>query len=153
MGTTMSLPEQAKAAEAATCTCFNLRKATRAITQLYDDMLRPSGLRATQFSLLTVIWAMGKVSITRLAEKAVMDRTTLARNLDPLVKQGLVRIEAGEDARVRVVSLTPTGRNSLAVAFPYWKKAQARVTKNLGAERVNHLLADLSAAVAVAQDR
>jgi len=147
----MSLPEQAKAVEVATCTCFNLRKATRAITQLYDDILRPSGLRITQFSLLTVIWIMGKVNITRLAEEAVMDRTTLARNLDLLRKQGLIRIQAGDDARVREVSLTLAAHEKLAAALPYWEKAQAQITKILGAGRVNRLLADLSVAVAAAQ--
>lgn len=151
VGTTRFL-EQAKAAETAACTCFNLRKATRAITQLYDDVLRPTGLRATQFSLLTVIWTMRKVSITGLAEEAVTDRTTLARNLDLLEKQGLVRIQPGEDARVREVSLTPAGRDRLATAYPYWKQAQARVTRDLGAVRVNRLLADLSATVAATQD-
>ncbi len=139
--------------EVATCTSFNLRKATRAITQLYDDILRPSGLRGTQFSLLTVIWIMGKASITRLAEEAVMDRTTLARNLDLLEQQGLIRIQAGEDARVREVSLTPAGHDSLTVAFPYWEKAQALVTKKLGPRRVNRLQADLAAAVAAAQEQ
>jgi len=153
MDTALSLPEQGKAVAVAPCTCFNLRKATRAITQLYDDSLRPSGLRATQFSLLTVISVMGKVSITRLAEEAVMDRTTLARNLEPLEQQGLVRIQAGEDARVREVSLTPAGRDSLTAAFPYWEKAQTLVTKNLGPGRANRLLADLSAAVAAAQEQ
>jgi DNA-binding MarR family transcriptional regulator len=152
MGGTTRFSEQAKAAEIAACTCFNLRKATRAITQLYDDVLRPSGLRATQFSLLTVIWTMRKVSITRLAEEAVTDRTTLARNLDLLEKQGLVRIQAGEDARVREVSLTPAGRDRLAAAYPCWRQAQARVTKNLGAARVDRLRADLSATVAATQD-
>ena len=151
MRNAMSLPEQAKAVEVATCTCFNLRKATRAITQLYDDILRPSGLRITQFSLLTVIWIMGKVNITRLAEEAVMDRTTLARNLDLLRKQGLIRIQAGDDARVREVSLTLAAHEKLAAALPYWEKAQAQITKILGAGRVNRLLADLSVAVAAAQ--
>lgn len=144
-------PEQAKAAEVAACTCYNLRKATRAITQLYDEILRPSGLRATQFNLLSVIWIMVRVSITRLAEQAVIDRTTLARNLDVLEKQGLVRIEAGEDARVREVSLTPAGYHGLTAALPHWRKAQAIVTKNLGPGRLERLLADLSAAVAAAQ--
>lgn len=151
MRNAMSLPEQATAVEVAACTCFNLRKATRAITQLYDDILRPSGLRITQFSLLTVIWIMGKVSITRLAEEAVMDRTTLARNLDLLRKQGLIRIQAGDDARVREVSLTRAAHEKLAAALPYWEKAQAQITKILGAGRVNRLLADLSVAVAAAQ--
>lgn len=149
----MTLSERAKVAEVGRCACFNLRKATRAVTQLYDDMLRPSGLRATQFSLLTVIWIMGRVSITRLAEEAVLDRTTLARNLDLLEEGGLVRIQAGDDARVREVSLTPAAHETLAAALPYWEKAQAQVTKNLGAARVSRLLADLSAAVAAAQNQ
>jgi len=152
MQNAMSQPERAKAVEVATCTCFNLRKAARAITQLYDDILRPSGLRATQFSLLTVIWTMGKASISRIAEEAVMDRTTLTRNLDLLEKQGLILIQAGEDARVREVSLTLAGHDSIAAAFPYWKKAQVLVSKNLGAGRVNRLLADLSAAVGAVQE-
>jgi DNA-binding MarR family transcriptional regulator len=151
MRTTMSPPEQAKAMEVAACTCFNLRKATRAVTQLYDDILRPSGLRATQFNLLSVIWIMGTVSITRLADQAVIDRTTLARNLDVLKRQGLVRIQPGEDARVREVSLTPAGHETVMEAFPYWKKAQVLVTKTLGAGRVDRLMADLSAAVAASQ--
>lgn len=151
MRTTMSVPDRTEAAELASCTCFNLRKATRAVTQLYDDILRPSGLRTTQFNLLTVIWIMGTVSITRLAEEAVIDRTTLARNLELLKKEGLVRIQAGEDARVREVSLTPAGHDSLTAALPHWKKAQALVSKNLGTGRVDRLLADLSAAVAAAQ--
>jgi len=153
MRNAITLSDQARAGEVVRCTCFNLRKATRAITQRYDDILRTSGLRATQFSLLTVIRATGKVSITRLAEEAVMDRTTLARNLEPLEQQGLVRIQAGEDARVREVSLTPAGRDSLTAAFPYWEKAQTLVTKNLGPGRANRLLADLSAAVAAAQEQ
>jgi DNA-binding MarR family transcriptional regulator len=147
----MSLPEQAKAREVATCTCFNLRKATRAVTQFYDDILRPSGLRATQFNLLSVIWIMGTVSITRLAEEAVMDRTTLARNLDLLKEQGLVQIQAGEDARVREVTLTRAGHDSVMAAFPQWRKAQALLSKNLGSGRAERLLADLSATVLAAQ--
>lgn len=151
MSATITQPERVKAAELASCTCFNLRKATRAVTQVYDDIMRPSGLRVTQFNLLSVIWIMQTVTITRLSEEAVIDRTTLARNLDLLKQQGLVRIEAGEDARVREVSLTTAGYDSVTAAFPYWKKAQAVVTKNLGAGRVDRLLADLSAAVTATQ--
>jgi DNA-binding MarR family transcriptional regulator len=134
------------------CACFNLRKATRAVTQYYDDILRPTGLRATQFSLLTVVQQFGTVSITRLAEEAVMDRTTLARNLDILEEEGLVRITAGkEDARVREVTLTRAAHEKLASALPYWEKAQRHVTASLGAGRASRLLGDLSAAVAAVQ--
>jgi DNA-binding MarR family transcriptional regulator len=120
------------------------------VTQLYDDILRPSGLRDTQFSLLTAIWAFGKVSITELAKEVVMDRTTLTRNLNLLEREGLVRIQVGEDARVREVELTPAAQKKLAAAFPYWEKAQAQVTRKLGAERLDRLLGDLSAAIRAA---
>jgi DNA-binding MarR family transcriptional regulator len=127
MRTTIARPEREKAAELASCTCFTLRKATRAVTQVYDDIMRPSGLRVTQFNLLSVIWIMQTVTITRLSEEAVIDRTTLARNLDLLKQQGLVRIQTGEDARVREVSLTTAGHDRVTAAFPFWKKAQAVV--------------------------
>jgi DNA-binding MarR family transcriptional regulator len=138
-------------ADVADCTCFNLRKATRAVTQFYDEALRPSGLRATQFSLLSVIGELGKVSITDLAEEAVMDRTTLTRNLNVLEHGGLIRIDPGEDARVREVSLTPAAHEKLAEARSYWMSAQAHMTETLGTQRVKRLLADLSGAIGAAR--
>lgn len=133
------------------CTCFNLRKATRAVTQLYDDALRPTGLRITQFSLLVVIHFAGKATITDLAEMAVMDRTTLKRNLEVLEQEGLVRIRPGPDARVRQVRLTPAAREKLEQALPYWAKAQARMAAGLGQGRSQRFLGDLSAAVDAAR--
>lgn len=147
----MALSDRANPATVRKCACFNLRKAARAVTQLYDDALRPTGLRATQFSLLTVIWAFGKASISQLAEEAVMDRTTLTRNLDLLEREGLVRIRAGEDARVREVELTRAAHAKLAEALPYWERAQAEMTKKLGANRMGRLLGDLAGAVAAAE--
>jgi DNA-binding MarR family transcriptional regulator len=135
------------------CTCLNLRKATRAITQMYDEFLRPSGLRSTQFSLLMLVRGAKRIRITDLAEEAVMDRTTLKRNLELLERDGLVRIEAGEDARVREVSLTPMAGQRLAAALPLWERAQEHVTSQLGENRVNRLLADLSAAIATTEAR
>lgn len=136
--------------EVRNCTCFNLRKAARAVTQLYDDILRPTGLRITQFSLLAVIHFAGKATISDLAEMAVMDRTTLKRNLELLEREGLVRIRPGTDARVREVTLTRAAEAKLAAALPYWAKAQGRITAGLGKGRGDRLLADLSAAVAAA---
>jgi DNA-binding MarR family transcriptional regulator len=135
---------------AATCACFNLRKAARAVTQLYDDALRPTGLRITQFTLLTLVGGLGTISVTRLASAAVMDYTTLVRNLKLLERQGLVRSRATQDKRVREVSLTDRGRRALAPALPLWEKAQARVTSQLSRQRFGRLLADLSAAVEAA---
>jgi DNA-binding MarR family transcriptional regulator len=133
------------------CTCFNLRKATRAVTQLYDDMLRRTGLRATQFSLLAVVLELGTVSINRLADEAVMDRTTVTRNLRLLGREGLIRIQAGADGRVREVSLTAAGRARLTAALPLWAEAQRYMITTLGTTRFDRLLGDLSAAVGAAQ--
>jgi DNA-binding MarR family transcriptional regulator len=145
-------PERGKLDDPRNCVCFNLRKAARAVTQVYDDVLRPTGLRATQHSLLHVIRLFGTVSISALAERAVMDRTTLARNLDLLEREGLVRIQSGEqDARVREVTLTEAAKKKLAAALPYWEKAQAQVTEKLGKGRSDQLLSDLFATVAATE--
>ena len=133
------------------CACANLRKAVRAVSQLYDDAFRPIGLRATQFGLLGATGMLGPVTINRLAEAIVMDRTTLTRNLRPLEKQGLLQIKSGKDRREREVSITRRGQVVLAKGYPLWKKAQGKVVKGLGQERVNRLLKDLSAVVKVAQ--
>lgn len=132
------------------CTCFNLRKAARAVTQMYDEFLRPSGVRATQFSLLMLIRGLGPIRLTELAEKAVMDRTTLKRNLELLQREGLVRVAPGDDARVREVSLTAAAEKRLGVALPLWRRAQAHITQELGEARSDRLLRDLSAAVKTA---
>lgn len=142
--------EQAMFAAVQQCTCFNLRKAARAVTQYYDEVLRPSGLRSTQFSLLMVLRAAGTLSITELADQAVMDRTTLKRNLDLLERERLVRIRAGEDARVREVSLTDLAVRKLDAALPYWETAHGQLTGRLGRGRSERLLTDLAAAVEAA---
>ena len=135
------------------CACLNLRKASRAVTQLYDKALRASGLRATQLGLLMVARLQGPVTVKQVAEMTVTDRTTLTRNLKPLERQGLIRIEPGEDRRERMVTLTDRGQRALAHALPLWEKAQTRVFTLLGRKRLRRLLSDLSAMVAVTQQR
>lgn len=134
------------------CACFNLRKATRAVTQMYDEALRPSGLRATQFTLLSVVSKLGPADITVLAEALVMDRTTLTRTLRPLIDRGWVEVVEGADARHRPVALTRRGRDKLAEALPAWRAAQKRVAKGLGPEGWADLLAGLRETVRVAQE-
>ncbi len=136
---------------AATCACSNLRKAARAVTQFYEDALRPLGLRATQFPLLIVAHGKGEISVTELAELLVMDRTTLTRNLRPLVRSGMVGIRAGEDRRVKNVSLTEHGRDVLAQAYGIWQQTQQKIAEQLGGQRMERLLGDLSATVEVSQ--
>lgn len=127
------------------CTCFNLRKASRTITQLFDRALQPGGLRGTQFSLLTVISLMGSTTVTRLSKNLVMDRTTLTRNLRPLEHQGYITVTAGKDLRTRTVALTDNGVKALEKAYPFWKETQTKIINTLGKKRFQSLISDLSA--------
>jgi DNA-binding MarR family transcriptional regulator len=139
------------AAVGATCACFAIRRASRAVTQLYDEVLQPSRLRVTQFTVLVALSLAGPVPITRLGDRLVMDRTTLTRNLRPLQKQGWIATAPGEDGRVRVVTLTTQGERALAKALPLWRQAQARIVGRLGAGRLARLQGDLSELVALAR--
>ncbi len=140
--------------DTAACVCFALRKSARAVTQLYDAALDPSGLRATQFSLLAVLRAGGPLTISKLAEAMVMDRTTLSRNLGPVQKLGLVKIAPGRrDKRTKEVSLTARGAKRLSKADPLWIDAQAHMRKAMGARRSDHLLSELDMASAAALGR
>jgi len=131
----------------ANCTCFNLRKAMRVVTKVYDEALKPSGLRATQFSLLAAASSKEAIGITELAEALVTDRTTLTRNLKPLLNQGLLEIVGGEDQRQRLVTVTSMGKVTLAEALPLWRNAQARVISILGEDRWNSLIGNLNETV------
>ena len=144
-------PARADLPDLSTCACFNVRKAARAVTQRYDDALRPAGLRATQFSLLAVVHMTGGGSIGRLADEAVMDRTTLTRNLQLLEADGLIAVAAGDDARVREVALTAAGRAKLAAALPRWAAAQRQMAEAMGTGKFERLLEDLASAVAAGQ--
>ncbi len=148
----MHQPNEAQLAEIEqTCACLHVRKAARAVTQLYDEVLQPTGLRSTQFNLLVAVALAGEAPVTRLAEALVMDRTTLARNLKPLESQGLLTIDAGTDRRRHLVRLTERGRQALATALPYWEQAQKQVVTRLGQEQWQALLAELKATVTLAQ--
>jgi DNA-binding MarR family transcriptional regulator len=122
------------------CACGRLRRATRALTQLYDDAMAPAGLRITQFSLLRTLARDGRLRISDLAERQLLDRTALSRNLDPLVEHGYVEVTPGNDARTREVAITRKGRAALAAAGPHWQRAQADVAKRLGAKRLDALI-------------
>ena len=127
----------------APCTCGRLRRASRALTQLYDDAMVPAGLRVTQFSLLRALARGGPLRISELAARQLLDRTALSRNLDPLVDAGFVDIVRGRDARTREVAITPMGAAALRAAQPHWLDAQRKVAKRLGAEKLEALVAVL----------
>jgi DNA-binding MarR family transcriptional regulator len=140
----MDSVDDKRLASCSRCACFNLRKASRAITQLFDRAIKPYGLRGTQFSILVVLSAAGPETITRLSDILVMDRTTLTRNLRPMEKAGMIKLRQGEDPRSKRVSLTAKGRKVLVDAFPHWEKTQNRIMEKLGEERFASLIRDLS---------
>jgi DNA-binding MarR family transcriptional regulator len=141
------------AVDLAACTCAGPRKAARVVTQIYDAALQPTGLKATQFTLLATLSKRGDLPLTRLAEALVMDRTTLTRILKPLTGKGFVRVGQDEDQRVRRIGLTDVGRNCLDEALPQWRKAQSRLIEELGRERGSGFLDDLTETVNVVQGR
>ena len=130
-----------------TCVCGNLRKASRLVSQIYDEFLRPSGLKATQFGLLMMIKGFGRATVTKLADWAVLDRTTFTRNLKLLEKKGHVKIESGEDQRERVVSLTDKGSDAILFGLPFWEKAQQHVAEIIGEDKKNRIVKELSSIV------
>lgn len=136
--------ELASVMECRECTCFNLRKAARVVTQIFDNEMRPIDLRATQFTLLALAFANGPITVTRLSEEMVADRTTLSRNLNPMEKSGLIRIERGGDRRTRIVIITDSGRKKLEHALPLWKKAQQGIRDKMGTEKWSSLISNAS---------
>lgn len=136
------------------CTNANLRNTARVITQLYDEFLEPSGLLGTQFRLLGAVAANGSIALTPLAEALSLDPTTLARNLKPLERDGLVEVSVGEDdRRMRVVTLTEAGLQALMKAIPLWEEAQAWIIDQLGEDRWRSMLADWAELVSLANKR
>ncbi len=115
------------------CTCLRVRKAARRVTQVYDRHLQPTGLTITQYGLLSHLRSLDGVSIGALAERLVMDPTTLTRTLGPLVRRGLATLEAdARDRRSRRLGLTPEGRAAVEAARPAWTEAQRQIEAALG---------------------
>jgi DNA-binding MarR family transcriptional regulator len=135
------------------CACGRLRRAARALTQLYDEAMAPAGLRVTQYSLLVTLESQGAMRITDLAARQLLDRTALSRNLDPLVDRGYVVVAAGRDARTREATITSLGKATLRKAEPCWKRAQAEVTARIGRAKLDGLIATLGELESLHPDR
>ena len=116
------------------CMCASLRRAARALTHLYEQALRPLGLRATQFTVLQALQLAGEVSQGELGQMLVMDSTSLTRTLEIMRRRGWIVKRPGKDQRERRLSLSPAGRERLRSATPAWEKAQARLRQQLGTE-------------------
>ena len=122
-------------ADTPACACLNLRMAARAVTQMFDRVLKPTGLKATQFSVLAAVGLAGRTTMTAIARTLVMDRTTLTRNLKPLTKGGYIESSAGDDRRQHPIRLTAKGEATLAAALPLWKTAQGQIVDAVGEAR------------------
>lgn len=126
------------------CLCSNVRRASRALTQIYEATLRPIGLRSTQFTILQVLARVGEVTQGRLGEILAMDSTTLTRTLALMLRAGWISERRGnpgrgEDGRERRLRMAKSGEEQLRRALPAWEKVQARLRRELGEEKWRQL--------------
>ncbi len=125
------------------CTCFNIRRVSRVITQFFDAEVRRLGMRPTQTPILRALQAKNGWSMAELSEWLGLERTTLLRNLRPLQRDGLVRAKgAGRGGHVEL-QITPKGRAAIAKTLPAWRSAQDKVVATLGKERWSAIISDL----------
>ena len=118
------------------CNCLAVRQAGRHITQFYDQLLAPSRLRTTQFSILAKLRRLAPTTINALADALVMDRTTLGRNILPLERDGLITVEPGRrDRRSKELRVTEAGEASFREGLKGWREAQRRFSAIFGADR------------------
>lgn len=141
----MTFPRKTCLTIAEECTLFRVRSASRAVTQLYEAALAPAGLKATQLSILVATAARSGWTMSDLADRLGMDRTTLTRNCGPLRRRGLLKVGAGHDLRSASIVLTPKGHELLHRAYPLWRKAQRGLVAGLGRRRWQALIEGLDA--------
>jgi DNA-binding MarR family transcriptional regulator len=133
------------------CTNFRLRRLTRMVSRHYDAHMAASGLKTTQYSLLSNVLARGPLRPTDLAQALNLDASTLTRNLKPLVQAGWLSQDEGADARSRLISITQAGREKRAEAQRFWRTAQNEMNALLGLDRVHALHALVDESIAVLQ--
>jgi DNA-binding MarR family transcriptional regulator len=122
------------------CMCGNFRRTSRALTQLYEDALRPLGLRASQLTILQVLSRAGEVSQRQLGEMLAMDTTSLTRTLAIMRRERWIAERRGEDRRERLLRLARGGKKLLSRVLPVWEKVQSRLRDQLGKKAWNNLL-------------
>lgn len=122
------------------CMCGSLRRAARALTQVYQDQLRPFGLRSSQFTILQVISRTGELTQGRLGEILAMDSTSLTRTIAVMLRQGWLTQRRGEDRRERWIGMSRAGEKKLNDALPAWEKVQRRLRRQLGPQSSKQLM-------------
>lgn len=122
------------------CMCGSFRRTSRALTQLYENALRPTGLRATQFTILQALSLTGEVTQSQLGEILALDSTTLTRTLQIMDRKGWIAERRGEDRRERRLRLAKAGEIKFNRALPAWEKVQSRLRRQLGEQAWKDLL-------------
>ena len=135
------------------CTCFNLRRVTRVITQCFDAELRKYGIRVTQTPILSALEARSGWSMVELSDWLGMERTTLVRNLRPLQREGLIKISGGGRGGRVELAITAKGRAAFSKMLPGWRSVQQKVVATLGEKRWSAMLGDLEQAATKLKDR
>jgi DNA-binding MarR family transcriptional regulator len=136
----LQIPDSLRIAPTVLCHATSLRKATRRISQLYDAVLAPCGLRCTQRSILIQVARHQAPALTELATILVIDRSALAQNLKPLEREGLIAVSIDpDDKRSRRVNLTQAGLDKLLESQALWEQAQQCFETSLGAQQANEL--------------
>ncbi len=134
------------------CLCANLRKLSRLVTRRYDSALRPMGMTAAQFAILSFLVGKQPQRHNGLATVLGMDPTTLTRNLQRLMKKGWIDVERAEDQRVRLIVLTPAGHSMQAQAQKLWTRVQTELASRLGVEQSSQFLQILEATADLIRD-
>lgn len=127
------------------CAALRTRMAARRVTRAFDEALRPTGLKVTQFSLLVAIRLGAPSSISELADRLALERTTLTRNLQLLEKDGLIALGPEGPRRARSMRLTTKGEEVLAQGAPLWRQAQDTLVRKMGADLWQQTKANLEA--------
>ena len=122
------------------CVCTSLRMVTRSVNRLYDHALSKVGMRVTGYSILSRLTEEGPLSISQLAGRLAMERTTCTREVAPLLDAGLVEMTTGSDRRVRMLRLTESGARKREEAYPLWEEVQRRLADDFGDTNITVLL-------------
>ncbi len=135
------------------CSCTRLRRTARLITQAYDEALKESGLKITQYAVLANAARAEGLSISDLADRLALERTTLTRNLRPLERDGFIEVTKGSDRRARAVHVTEAGRRLYKATFPKWQAVENRFRDGMGRQGIAHLHALLDTAALNVMER
>jgi DNA-binding MarR family transcriptional regulator len=122
------------------CLCSNFRRTTRALSLIYEEAMRPIGLKATQFTILQALSRTGEITQGRLGEILIIDSTSLTRTLAIMVRKGWVGERRGKDRRERWIQLTKSGKSKLAQATRLWERVQSRLKEQLGVQTWDELM-------------